>query len=151
MIHDTNIVPLIWYWSNCPKRFFIQWNLIHFKQRYCRNRNLALLWPKHGNKLFKMIEHYYGLIFCIYMVFLGTFEPSKTNRSNDTVIIATKGYCMAKTWASPGPSHWFFLKLIECIQGCFVSILRVVASMLTDISNLVTSLVTQQLSHSVIE
>ena len=56
---------------------------------------------------------------------------------------------MAKTWSSHGPSNWFFLNLNQCAQGCSMPNFRVLASILTDIFNFVTELLSQSLSDGV--
>ena len=45
---------------------------------------------------------------------------------------------MAQTWASHGPSNWLFLNLNYMVQGCYMPNLRVLVSILTDISNFLT-------------
>ena len=43
-----------------------------------------------------------------------------------------------QTWSSHGPSNWFFPKHKNCAQGCSMPKFRVLASILTDIFNVVT-------------
>ena len=63
------------------------------------------------------------------------------------------GPFMAKTWSRHGLSNWFFLNINQCAQGCSMPNFRVLASILTDIFNFVTELLShslsQSLSHSV--
>ena len=50
---------------------------------------------------------------------------------------------MAPTWSPHYPPNLFFLNLNDCVQGCFMPNFRVLASILTDIFNFVTELVSK--------
>ena len=79
------------------------------------------------------------ILFIWYLVVLQSkFEALQTGKSKDTAEIAKIGPFMVQTWSSHGPPDWFFLNINSCIQGCFIPNFRVLASILTDISNFVS-------------